>query len=261
MMYFIPDAVGCTKADAKRLGLSAVDDGNLAFGPISHGPGGAGGVIVRRSDATGKMRYDADGQVWYPHKDDANPPAVTHWVGWSKDAVPGPGDLGREEGVSGIDAVLADGNTWHCPTARLAMGGTNLPMRLGLDAEGGDTWTVTQQYECLWDMAAEVWEKVIADMGVAEEGDEAKGDLSFERMSEIASACLAVNYHVGQFEVKALGLLTTGGIWKILAILVDFEAFLALAKEHAEGEKKKQADPDVPVVDPGAIDRVSADDG
>lgn len=240
-LYFIPAQTAAGPALLAELGIAAVLGGtDVEQGLCQSGPAGGSGVLFRRSAAAGPpVSYAPDRQSWFP----AGPQKV-YWLGFEHADPPCPADLARglSRRIPGSDVELADGNLWHCPIARLAAGGTNLPIRLGLDPQtGADSFRVADSAVKLWEMAGEVWARDVAAAQAQAAGDDGIDDpLSADRVIEIAVAALAANYRVGRWEVQALELLGQAELREVLDVLVDIPGLKELA---GDGGGKKNATP------------------
>jgi hypothetical protein len=239
IIYFVPGVPGVPPEMAERLGIAAAAGGHIAQGQIDSGPGGQAGTLVKASGDQQRLRYDAAGQLWAPVKSQADAgqeAKVLYWLGCDKANPPGPAELARERQLPGRMVTLADGNQWLLPTARLASGGTNLPVRLRLADDGGDCWEIVQACQGLWRLAGEVWGLVVSQVA-RQAGAEAEGeDWDDQRLIAAACTCLAANYRVGPGEVRLLGLLSTLCVHEILHTLVDWQGYLELL---AAGQSKK----------------------
>jgi len=222
-VYFVPGDGGAAPALLAAIGLGHV--GPAASGRIDKGPEAKPGTLVRSTagGATGRLAFN-DLLLWRPE------PERRWWLGFDEQAPPGPDDLIRASGTTpGLPVVLGDGREWECPTARDGDGTCRLPMRIGLDAEGKDTFDVIAARAALWAMAGEAWEHAMAEAVAAGEGAETPaGGMTIAKAVEIAAECLATNYRVGVTEVKALGLLTTRNARDVLAALIDWKAFIEM---------------------------------
>jgi len=226
--YFVPGVSAVNAAAIRALGLAGSLGEHYEQGTVDSGPGGAFGTMLQASGQKRPLRCDAEAQDWFPSVPKGGVPAA-YWLGFETAAPPGPADLIRERVIPGADVVLADGNAWHCPTARWAAGESGLPLRVGLDAEGRRNMSVVERYAELWSMAMEVLAELAAIGGQGEQA----GGMTFERALAIAAAALGANYRVGLLEVEALGLLTTDLYGDVLRALVDWAGMLDLEKKTA----------------------------
>ena len=181
----------------------------------------------------GGLRYSESLQTWKPLADRG------YWLGWEGDP-PGPQSLLRPKIIVGSTVMLEDGQAWICPMARLYDGTPNLPLRIGLDDEGGDAAEIVERYRALWELGEDVWRRMRAevDTGVVAE------KWTVAQTLDAAVVCLATNYRINAHAAKAVGLLTTENVAEILRVLVDFGTFRAMLAEFvrtAEGKKKVPA--------------------
>jgi hypothetical protein len=240
-LYYIPDRTNAPPELLASLGIASVLGCSPTFGYIDSGPGGSGGVLVAASvGAATPLCYKTDGWRWIPRREPANdagsPGKVLFYLGVPTPA-PGPCDLARGEMLEGNPVALADGNEWVIPIGRFYDGGTPLGRRITLDADGNDTLTVLASRKVLWDAACETWEKFVTQHIPAEPdiSDRPDSGMTLLRGKQIASACLAANYRLGEFEVSALGLLSTDNIRPALSVLIDLASFEELLKKKQDG--------------------------
>jgi len=244
IIYFVPNVPAVPAEMLADLGLDAVI-GSVSQGPITNGPGGAGGILLAAAAGPKTpLKYDAAWR-WAPDS-----PAKRYYLGYDPDNRPGPADLvrSRSDIVGGKPVQLADGNQWLTPIARFHAGGTQLPVRIGKDAETGErNYRVEAAYMGLWDAAGDVFTdnlRALAVWAAKENGQKPPADLpepmSGERRIEIAAMALSVNYRLGVSEVETLEMLSDRHVSDVLGVLADIDSWLELGK----GALKKNAPAD-----------------
>ncbi len=236
------------------------------------GPGGEAGVMFSANPLT-PLVFKPDAQEWHSFET----PGGNFSLGWAKGKPPGPDELARKNWLGGLPVELNDEKSWTVPVAKLqpsvqAWTGTKWEKRRD------------HRYDDLFDMAdrlqREVWEPVngaVVNFLVASTEHEAavkarekkevteaeakatvdaaskKLDVAGQEMFDgfanldpsTSAEILAVNYHVGNAEVGALGLLSfdpTGQTvpnWLILDAFVDGGGIRAARM----GEKKTDSQP------------------
>lgn len=186
------------------------------------------------------------GQQWYPGDEgggtrvegqtgpgpstlDSGP---SYWIGIDPEHRPTPAGLRRKRLVAGYDWELADGQTWHCPTARQFVLTSRLPMTYR--REGGTvSGFVKEEYRRLW-KESEAWcvrfledyrQHRIVDL------------LGFEGAFAAAALCLGVNYRVAQEELTLLNCIDDEALERIIDAAIDVPAVNAL---DAGGDPQKK---------------------
>jgi hypothetical protein len=244
-LYFIPDRTNAPPEVLAELGIAAVLGCPAATGYIDAGPSGAGGVLVAASvGPPTALAFRKDRWRWIPRHDAAEPAKVIYHLGVPQPP-PGPEDLARPEMLAGKAIILADGREWIVPLARYYDGGTPLGRRVTLDEAGNEVLGVLEARRGLWEAACEVWEEFVAQQAldsesqgqaVATDRKAREGGMTLLRAKQIASMALGANYRVGEFEVSALGLLSTENIHAALAAMADVDGFCEmLKKKRADG--------------------------
>jgi hypothetical protein len=170
----------------------------------SLGPDRLSGTLATPCSGILSLEYRPEAQRWVKL-----PGGV--WLGVDKAERPEPSALQRAEIRTGHLVKLGDGQCWEIPVARLATGGSGLPRRRVLAADGTRTWEVDAAYAGLTDAAARVW--------MALRGQSVS--MADEEVDRACGAALAVNYRLGLVEALVLGLLTDTAIRGILEALVD----------------------------------------
>lgn len=210
LMYFFPGKHGVTDALLRECALSQIVEDTVAeTREVIGGPGGQAGVCVvfRRADSESvRVAYDGAAQHWEECAGGA------YWIGYWRDVVPGPQDLARDVQVAGHLVELADGREWIIPLVRQFDGGTAVPQVIKFRADGSVEHDINPKYSEFYSRGMQVWESVAQDN---------KWGPSEEWILDTAIEALTVNYHVGKWEVSALGLLDTRNTTLVVQAIVD----------------------------------------
>lgn len=237
--YFIPNRQALTPPDAAKLGLAYAFERGIDCAQTERGPEGLKGIVCAQQDSydDGQLGYHEKQQVW--REVPAAPGAESRvFVGYYRDALPGPQDLARKKQLDGWPLELGDDLTWSLPMARSYserdQGGeldliwyVNLPQRLELAADG--RWCATEilaRYAPLWHLH-EAWLRWRT--GTATDADRAL--FNDQGQTEGAVLCLQTNYRVGRVEASLLGLLTDEHVPAILDRLIDRPTWDGWAKK------------------------------
>lgn len=166
-------------------------------------------------------------------------PAAQHWqelpaangkgrffIGVSTTVNLAPADVARDEQRQGHPVTLGDGQSWHIPTARLCLGGTHLPKRRVIRADGSRAWEVEAEYRDLCDFCDRAW--------LWRQGDGPA--ITYDELDEVCGRALAINYRLGMREAVLLGLFTDAGMLAILDALLDVPTLQSIVT--AEHKKK-----------------------
>lgn len=237
-IYFIPDGKlsqtgrNGLKETIAACGLDAtLPEGALTQAMVNSGPfwNSSGLLFSAARPGAGDPaapKYVADKQHWIK--------TPTHAVGYWIDNPPAPTDLSRSPMIPGYAWTDDAGNAWRIPLARTAKGGTEFPQILGLDEAGAMIRKPKERYASLCAFAQEHFERL---SGLFDTG---KDDytMNWERHFRVAAEALAVNYHVGPYELTALGCVDEVGVGAICALLCDVPGLMQMLEAKAEAEKK-----------------------
>lgn len=253
-LYFVPGALnmGEAKAALEKAGaphaVETVGRSGPMFNQISipaaesaGGPAGSGYIVGRE----GFHLYNKKTQEWH------RAPVLVegydgpgYWVGFERDAPPGPEELARQKQLAGHWVELADGKRWLAPVARLPIGEEGvpaLPRVVKLGADRAKTMTVVASHRWLWDEACAFWDEWAA---VCDEAAPQREEFTWVARStegrivtridscfDLACRALAVNYRLGPAEVSVLGLVTSENAADVPLALVDWPSDVELAKK------------------------------
>lgn len=228
LLYFVPGATWLVPeaANLAAAGLGEVLGGLPVDAQPCTGPEGAGQLIWASSDPLELRGYQPDRQTWRRCAVPVSPcPRVPvsprPWVGFWRDARPGPEDLARPAPVPGHPVELADRRRWSVPIGRRCTGDCGLPSTYVLEA-GALGQEVTPEYAALWADVLKLWTRV---------------PLSDLQLAAIAYRALAVNYRLGPDEINLLGLVGPHNVVAILGALLDHPTIAALDAEIAASKK------------------------
>ncbi len=231
-LYYVPGAQSLAQVDFGGLGLGlsigkpgsrdqAACMQSVRFGDTVAGPAGGRGILFSVAGRELRLGYRKAEQEWKKCGGGA------FWVGWYKAEKPGPKDLERETKVPGLMVPLSGGTLWQVPVARGELGEAAIPAVLGLDDEGNPSRVVLPGYRDIVAAAAEVADAFDAEAGHFE--------LPEERLVAIAIEALSVNYHVGEWELRALEALPLSSVPRILFTLIEGPSLVAERKKKDTG--------------------------
>jgi len=230
-LYFVPGKTAGGQVDLAELGLDGVfPPGKAPAGACMEGPGGDRGWLMAIAPKQFEdFRYSPNAQEWHRAMGGA------FWVGWDKQDKPKPANLQRERLLDGHPIILADGNSWQIPVARLAgmTTGYVLPKVMGLDEDGNPAETVESRYQMLAEAADIVYSAQHGDGGTV---------LPYEEVERIAVGALSANYRIGRWGIRALGILTTENMKDILLWLIDWPTLKRFQAELAAQAAQKKND-------------------
>jgi hypothetical protein len=194
-LYFAELTTDPTIATVRELGLSYA----FASAPASrevqgHTPSGNRGRVFGDSKRLGDLpKLDMDNQVW------RKIPGKEVWVGYWKDAKPGPADLARAEQLAGFNIKMADGNEWLIPVVRAfdedcGKAVPVLPALYGLDDDGKLTrGEIQAAHRWLWDLTEPAWQAMLNE-----------GELTDQDCLDTACKVIGANYAVDVVELAGV---------------------------------------------------------
>lgn len=183
------------------------------------GPDGGRGQLFCLSGPGMRLGYRPSEQTWRKCA------GGRFWLGWYENEVPGPKTLARRSMVPGIPVPLAGGTLWQVPIARGELGTAAIPAVLGMDDEGEPIRVVLPGYRSLVAAAAEVADAFDTETGIF--------GLDEDRLVAIAIEALSANYHVGEWELRALEALPLSSVPKVLFSLIEGHSLVAERKKKA----------------------------
>lgn len=211
LLYFLPEVLVVTARNChdhySNFGLSNVLTGaNLECRTVECGPTTKHGCVLAECQGGARIGFYPKLQEW------SEVAGGAYWIGYYRDAKPGPDDLGRAEQYGGHAVRLADGNEWLVPIVRLAGGDTGLPKAVKWGKDGALIQTVLPQYAELCIHGEELAEQVLEN-GVID------GDIDY--LASLCVSALALNYRISKWETSALSLFTTPIIQSVLEAMID----------------------------------------
>ena len=236
----------------KQFGLSEVfrESHPVSSEVHNNGPDGSAGLLVallpshmKATDDKGvfQVRIKLDEQTWVKRNKGEN----EFWIGFCKDAIPGPHDLRRPFQVGGHPVKLADGNDWLVPVVRTAADGSStFPKAIGIDEEGALSQIVLPRYAPFCNRIAEWWNKIVPQIASID-SSEGKVVVRFDQEETflLAIEALSFNYHMDT-HVGALlsfegdGLITDATMADIVFASADVPGYLGKLAALAIAEKK-----------------------
>lgn len=251
-MYYIPGARNETGFLEKAVGLvgSAIQDCDLHVQNVNAGPGknGSGALFAaiprylsdqyKVADVVRALKYSADPktQTWLE--------GAGYWVGFVNDARPRPEDLRRQSTVGGYTYICPDTGEWVVPLARKVDGTTAFDERVVFQPDGTIKYATISRYETLCQFAAQHFE-VLALLDINDPVMNVT-----DKHLQIAVQALAINYHVGAYELSALGTLKRSSAAYICGLLCDWPGLIAI-QEARDVSKKNNGIPDTSTMNCG----------
>lgn len=227
-----PD-LAAVRADALDYAFSANPIARECMGAT---PSGERGYVFGDSKRLGgrSPACDLETQVWrkIPGKD--------VWVGYWKDAKPGPKDLARTDAIGGFSMPMADGSRWDVPLIRsfdemnARVASPALPCAYDLTEDGelklGD---IQDCHRWLWDLTEPAWQAMI-------DGE----PLPQKEVLRIAGALMSVNYVISEVEAVALLRLFSPMVppMHVVAFAVDYPTFADWADAKKKTSSQDQQD-------------------
>lgn len=234
-LYFLPT----TKKQIERTDLVKIDFPfyDNALLPGRHverdGPGHEVGSVFQLTGQT-NPRAESPTPIGYYPDDQEWACAGKYWIGWRKDAPPTPIDLERRMNVSGHPVKLLDGIEWLVPAVRQVNGLNTLPQVWGLDSEGNNCTVTSPEHELLWDKAC-----MLFDFYTGNEESVKGMELTYDDSLTIAAQALAVNYLLGEKEIRARKMCGNEELQMLGKAIVDLPTFEKIMAEM-DAKKKRQ---------------------
>jgi len=187
MIYFVPkiQSIDANKTILNDLGMSQLGKVALQWGHIDRGPEGAPGVIFKRAEYQGKLRY-SDCGTWRKCA------GGKYWIGFEER--PKPHELERSNMISGYRVELSDGEQWVLPVA------SALPSYWGLDDDDRRVKRMRPEHKTLSEYADRCYSIWESQNGLRQPVP----DLTDDEKYQIGVAALSANYHVGPYELDLL---------------------------------------------------------
>jgi len=229
-IYYAPMPKRLVGDSLAALGLGTICGGGFVGAETQRGPDGLAGTVfapklgTEPTVPTQFLGYYPERQTW------RSAPGGLHYVGTVNVSPPAPEALLRRDALQGHAVEMAEGRLWHVPIAR---GWTeqenevrwyiNLPRRSRLNAEGQwEAGDVVERYARLFKIACDFWDSAL--------GCDQSGRFEFGDAHAAAVEVLATNYLLGPVEADMLGILSDASVRKVLEALIDWPAFIELAR-------------------------------
>jgi hypothetical protein len=227
--YYIPRLAYNEATDEKLVELGLESRFRDSFGRLSHqhitksqiharGPDGSSGTWVYPSSDLPPLLWKSDGS-WESQPSDNG----KFYLCWQKGAKTEPEQLKRRKIITGQNVELLDGKVWHCPTLRRCLGAPNLPCQYERKNDVVSR-QVVPSYRAVWEASAK-WAAEAFGSGLNEID-----------LVDIATTCLALNYRVGDEELRILSLFDLTSMTQILRVALDADA----VEDLLGGQKKSQ---------------------
>lgn len=236
-LYFFPErhSVRLEELMLKDQGIGHLLETGWIENGCSNSPAGTGveGVIVvpkvKEPGQTPEVGFYKDKQEWIEWN--------KFWIGYETANRPTPADLAKEEIIKGWNVVLADGNKWHVPVARLVNGYTNLPMTYVLGPDDVLREKIAPEFLDLGLKAADVWE-AFSTMP-EDRSDEQIEFIDDKYIYKFAAQALEINYRINLPEIGALQLFQGNDFVNVAEAVIDGPAWNKVVKDLTDASKKK----------------------
>lgn len=232
-LYFVSEKMNVMRETVPpECKLESVLDGAsiTPFNVTGKGPSGSNGTVFSVASFHGKENQDfgyfPERQTWLPVKDGET---TTHWLGWTTDDPPTEIDLRRRELVNGHITELSQDSTWIVPAVHLPL--STLPRVFKMTGAGVELEPLPEYAE-LQQLAEEFFDW---SLGTCNEDGTKKVRKTWGQCFEYVSKVLAINYHLGLWELSALGILTTENHRRVIGASIGFPD--KLAQEVASSKK------------------------
>lgn len=201
-----------------------------------NGPGGKSGMILAPHYPLVKTRenlYHPDQQTWQECD------GGSFWLGWRNGELPGPDILERPMPFGRYAPILGDGNHWRIPVARVTGEFPNdLPCVYRLDATGKRLRVPPPKYGKLLEFATTTFDGIVNQFRDADDPLRVDVLVSEDFNWQACIAALNANYRVTEWEVSALGLLTTQNMGLILQAFSGYWDYLVVREALDDPQKK-----------------------
>lgn len=207
-------------------------------GVNQNSPSGKSGVIFADAKRLGRtVACDMANQVWRKLPTVEGRPEL--WLGYWKDAKPGPEDLQRPGMLNGSRVQLADDNWWTVPLVRRFDGSEFLPALPTLwdyDDQGQPVrGALLAQHAHLWELTCPYADQCLAQMD--DESTEDQPQVDDAELCRTVVALLQANYVVGLPELVLLDALAHDQSMALVALLaVDWFEFLERLRSAKKNE-------------------------
>jgi len=231
MSKFIYAVPGATLSEdvLKRIGLDKILDGiSPLIQQYNEGPEGTGpGYYVSTSGTVRKFKGN-----WLKSF------SGEYFIGYDPNELPTEKELARKRQLQGHRVKLTDGGEWLIPVARKITGGSALPQRLILGANGEVIEQELAEYAGYANAAEKLWNDGQKFAGI----QTGEYELDNPARLRLAYDALSWNYCVGVEEINLLGLIHTENLSLIFEAILDQPVLKAIIKDLTD--KKKEDAPE-----------------
>lgn len=244
LLYFVPDVKMITSENLAKWAESAgIEKTMSGLSPMCAelvGPSGGAGALftVHRVGEKGEhVAYHKDTQHWIECA------GGKFWIGYVIAEKPGPDDLIRAEWISGYPTELADGNKWVVPMAIALVGDTRLPQTLSKNSDGELVKKITPEHQEI---------SRLAEIALDNAEEEKTYFETVEEGFDVATMALALNYHVDEWVISLLDVLTTPKLQNVMESLIDMpmrEVYLDALKKNESLIESGSNDSDAKPID------------
>jgi hypothetical protein len=230
-LYYLPGRQAVSDDEAGKLLPHAELLPAYSKRQIGAGPDGAGGMLLCRGEAPEHFIYDPETQVWQSCESGA------WWVGYEKEAMPGPEDLLRADAIEGHLVKLFDGHDWIIPILRVITTGTVLPMHTAIVLGANGQWItkLRPQYQTLGHRVEALWNDFYGGLKAAAEGESPLA-ITFDLKMELVIEALAINYRISGAEISLLMLLGGVQMNAVIEAMLDYPTALSMAQKKTSIE-------------------------
>lgn len=195
--------------------------------PLAKGPDGGQGLLIVPEPHDGtpveRAEFVPEHQTWLQSE------RGNYWIGTDNDHPPTPAGLVRRRVVEGYEHELGDGNLWECPIIRRAIILPAVPCSYSR-MNGELTHEPLPEYAPIFQRTLRFASEYAAGSNVP-----------IPDQWELAIACLAINYRVGDEEVSLLRLLNDRTLKAVLDAAFDIP-WLRAALDGSDTQKKRAWD-------------------
>ena len=162
-----------------------------------------------------------------------------YFIGYDPNDLPTEKELARQRQMQGHRVKLTDGGEWLIPVARKITGGSALPQRLILGANGEVVEQELIEYAAYANAAEKLWNDGQKYAGLQ------TGEYELDNTARLRLAydALGWNYRVGIEEINMLGLVHTENLALIFEAILDQPTLKAIIAELTDKKKETAPEP------------------
>lgn len=219
-LYYVPSREKTLgRSDLVKIGFPFYDNAILPGAHVMNcGPDGSMGFVFQLKGQTNPLAkspaigYYKETQKWQC--------AGKYWIGWEVASPPKAVDLERRLSQEGHPVCFRDGSTWIVPAIRQASGLNTLPQVWALDESGGNCAITAPEHAALWEKAC-----LLFDFYSGDETTVKTMELTYDETMAMAGSAMAVNYFMGEKELRARHLCGDDQLLLIGEAIVDMPEF------------------------------------